>query len=69
MCVYVYVGVQTHIHSSDVVLIGLSDLLHDLDLGQSAGFNRAFDCDGSLWVVQGQILKTAHNQRGVVTDA
>lgn len=49
---------QTHIHCGDVVLVGLSDLLHDLHLGVGAVFQRAFDCDGPLWVVQRQVLKT-----------
>lgn len=62
MCVW------THIHSSNVVLIGLSDLLHDLHLSLTAGFNSAFNCNGSLRIVQRQVLQTVQILQEVVTD-
>lgn len=58
----------THIHRCDVVLVSLSDLLHDLHLSLTAGFDGAFNCDGSLWIIQRQVLETAHRdgtRRGV----
>lgn len=51
---------RSYIHGCDVVLVGFSDFLHDLYFGQTAGVDGAFDGDGSLWVVQGQVLQTAH---------
>lgn len=53
---------KTHIHGCDVILVGFPDLLHDLQLGPAAAFNGAFDRDGSLWVVQREVLKAAHGQ-------
>lgn len=53
---------KTHIHGSDVILVGFPDLLHDLQLGPAAALNGAFDRDGPLWVVQRQVLKTARPQ-------
>lgn len=54
--------VCTHVHGCDVILIGFPDLLHDFHLGSTAALNTAFDCDGSLWVVQCEVLKTAHTE-------
>lgn len=54
---------KTHIHGSDVILVGFPDLLHDLQLGPAAALNGAFDRDGPLWVVQRQVLKAAQPPR------
>lgn len=62
--VCVFVCTRTHIHGCDVILVGFPDLLHDLQLGPAAAFNGAFDCDGSLWVVQREVLKAARGQEG-----
>lgn len=52
--------VQAYIHGSDVILIGFSDFLHDLRFSLTTAINDSFDGDGSLLVVQWQVLETAH---------
>lgn len=55
--------VQAYIHGSDVVLIGFSDFLHDLHLSLTTAIDTSFDSDGSLLVVQWQVLKAAHTSK------
>lgn len=48
-----------HIDSHNVVLVGLSQLLHDLHLSVGTRFRAALHRDGPLGVVNGQILQTS----------
>lgn len=68
LCVWVcaVVFTKTHVHGCDIILVGFPDLLHDLQLGPAAAFNGAFDRNGSLRVVQREVLKAARGQEGQV---
>lgn len=48
----------TYIHGSHIILIGLSDFLHDLLFSSRTCLCWALDCDCSLWVIQSQVLET-----------
>lgn len=50
-----------YVHSSHVALIRFPDLLHHLLLCSWACLDGALHCDGPLWVVQSQVLKTGKN--------
>lgn len=56
-------GAGTHINSQHVVLEGLPQLLHNLRLRVGTGRDRALHSDGSLGVVNAQVLQAGHRER------
>lgn len=54
---------RTNIHGSNVIFIGLPDLLHYFLLSLGTRLNIAFNCNGTLRIVQRQFLQSAGREK------
>lgn len=48
----------THIHSSNIIFIGLPDFLHNFFLSLGTSFNTAFNCNGPFRIIECQVLQS-----------
>lgn len=51
---------KTHIHSSNIIFIGLPDFLHNFFLSLGTSFNTAFNCNGPFRIIECQVLQSAN---------
>lgn len=51
---------KTHIHSSNIIFIGLPDFLHDFFLSLGTSFNTAFNCNSPFRIIECQVLQSAN---------
>lgn len=50
----------THVHSSNIIFIGLPDFLHNFFLSLGTSFNTAFNCNGPFRIIECQVLQSAN---------